>query len=198
MRKPVLLGGLADRTDAQLIATAPRPKSSGRRLLLATRRRRSRAQLRFGGAGGIPLVAIKIALQPERDAGRSGRPQRRDATTWRCTRNDDAIVADLLTEVRCIAGGPLSNDRRRLLGQWPSGLAGSAVIERFRSRSHRRGLRLLSLGAALTDANGLSSTLRTNSADASQYSRLASRLLKERGAWTCLMVQRYKLRRSIA
>ncbi|MEP7347826.1 MAG: dihydrodipicolinate synthase family protein, partial [Gemmatimonadaceae bacterium] len=75
------------------------------------------------------------------------------------TGNDDAIVADLLTEVPCVAGGqPLSRTMvGGLLGQWAVWTRQAVLLLERIKIARRTGAdvrELLSLGAALTDANG--------------------------------------------
>jgi len=156
------LGGLAEWNDDELIAHCGRvaevlplvgfylqPAVGGRALGWSFWRRLAE----------IPsLVAVKIApfnryatLDVVRAIAASGRT---DVALY--TGNDDAIVADLITDFgagdqpsRSIVGG--------LLGQWAVWTRQAVLLlERIRkARSSGDGVReLLSLGAALTDANG--------------------------------------------
>jgi dihydrodipicolinate synthase/N-acetylneuraminate lyase len=111
------------------------------------------------------VVAIKVApfdryatLDVIRAVAESGRT---DIALY--TGNDDAIVADLLTEVPVQAGGVVGTRRMvgGLLGQWAvwteRAVAMLREIAAARAGSHPAGadawLRLLSQGAALTQAN---------------------------------------------
>jgi dihydrodipicolinate synthase/N-acetylneuraminate lyase len=158
------LGGLSDRTDAQLVAHCRRvadvlplvgfylqPAVGGRALGWSFWRELAE----------IPaLIAVKIApfnryatLDVVRAIAEAGRD---DVALY--TGNDDTIVADLLTEVPCVAGG-LRVSRAivgGLLGQWAVWTR-QAVLLLERIKAAREGGQeipaLLSLGAALTDAN---------------------------------------------
>ncbi|MFN8581244.1 MAG: dihydrodipicolinate synthase family protein [Gemmatimonadaceae bacterium] len=156
------LGGLSDRTDAQLVRHCRavsdvlpligfylQPAVGGR--ALGWRFWRELAE--------IPaLVAIKIApfnryatVDVVRAVVEAGRD---DVALY--TGNDDAIVADLVTEFPFASGGRPSPRRivGGLLGQWAVWTEAAVRLhQRARAADHPAGA-LLSLGAALTDANG--------------------------------------------
>jgi dihydrodipicolinate synthase/N-acetylneuraminate lyase len=158
------LGGLADRSDAQLIAHCRhvadvlplvgfylQPAVGGR--TLGWPFWRELAEL-------PALAAVKIApfnryatIDVVRAVTEAGRD---DVALY--TGNDDAIVADLLTDVPCVVGG------RRvtrsivggLLGQWAVWTREAVnLLDRVKAarRDPAQVRPLLSLGAALTDAN---------------------------------------------
>ena len=159
------LGGLSDRTDTQLVDHCRRvadvlplvgfylqPAVGGRPLGWGFWRELAE----------IPaLVAIKIApfnryatIDVVRAVAQAGRD---DVALY--TGNDDAIVADLLTEVPYVVGGQRVSRAivGGLLGQWAVWTRQAVLLlERITAaRQHGQDLRqLLSLGAQLTDANG--------------------------------------------
>jgi dihydrodipicolinate synthase/N-acetylneuraminate lyase len=160
----VSLAGLADRSDAQLVrhcravgGVLPvfgfylQPAVGGRAL-----------GFRFWRAlADVPeLAAVKIApfnryatLDVIRAAAEAGRD---DVALY--TGNDDAIVADLVTPVRCNVGGRVVKRRvvGGLLGQWAVWTRRAVeLLDAVRSRARGANVPadLLALGAALTDAN---------------------------------------------
>ncbi len=159
------LGGLSELTDAQLVAHCRRvadvlplvgfylqPAVGGRVLGWSFWR----------DVAEIPaLVAIKIApfnryatLDVIRAVAEAGRD---DVALF--TGNDDAIVADLLTAVPCLAGGQRVTRTivGGLLGQWAVWTRQAVLLLERIQLARRTGAdvrELLSLGAALTDANG--------------------------------------------
>jgi hypothetical protein len=158
------LGGLNDRTDAQLVAHCRRvadvlplvgfylqPAVGGRPLGWSFWRELAE----------IPaLVAIKIApfnryatIDVVRAVAQAGRD---DVALY--TGNDDAIVADLLTDVPCVASGQRVSRTvvGGLLGQWAVWTRQAVLLLQRITAARQDGQeirQLLSLGAQITDAN---------------------------------------------